>query len=129
MLLFALTPKVDRKQAIAVAALYITDVFIVAGLHNKSAFYIYNHFLLCAQFCAAMWKQKVITRNSVEKETKVLVLTEEEIRILNQIEEGEPVKNIDGMSEATVYRRLGDARKRNDIKDNEELKKLFSDRN
>lgn len=123
MMLFALTPKCSIKQAVAMTALYVTDVFIVAGLHNKSAFYIYSHFLLCTQFCAAMWKQKVVQKKVAE--TQILVLTEEEIKILEQLGEGEPVKNIDGLSEATVYRRLNEACKRNGIENNRKLKEVY----
>lgn len=125
-ILFALTPKVTMKQAVAVASLYITDVFIVAGLHNKSPFYIYTHILLSVQYCTAMWKQKVFNRKS---EHRVLILTPEEIKILEQINNGDAIKSIDGGSEATVYRRLTEARKRNNIEDNKKLKELFSKAN
>ncbi len=121
-ILFALTPKVTVKQAVAVVSLYITDVFIVAGLHNKSPFYIYTHILLSVQYCTAMWKQKVYNRKSVHK---TIILTPEEIDILEQISNGEAIKSIDGSSEATVYRRLNEARKRNNIETNDELKRLY----
>lgn len=121
-ILFALTPKVTMKQAVAVVSLYITDVFIVAGLHNKSPFYIYTHILLSIQYCTAMWKQKVYNRKSVHK---TIILTPEEIDILEQISNGEAIKSIDGSSEVTVYRRLNEARKRNNIETNDELKRLY----
>lgn len=124
--LFALTPKVTKKQAIAVVAIYITDVFIVAGMHNKSPFYIYTHILLSIQYCTAMWKQKVFNRKA---EHKVLVLTPEEIKILEQIKDGDTIKSVDGSSEATVYRRLIEARKRNNIEDNKSLKEMYNKAN
>lgn len=120
--LFALTPKVTIKQAVAVAVLYVTDVFIVAGLHNKSAFYIYNHFLLCSQFVAAMWKQKQINKIHA---TNLIILTPEEIKILKQLVEGKPIKQVSGFLEPTVYRKLSDARERNKVETNSELIELY----
>lgn len=116
--LFALTPKVTKHQAIFVIGLYLTDVFIVAGLHNKTPFYIYTHILLSIQYCTAMWKQKVMNT----KHSKNLILTPDEIEILNQLVSNEKIrKSVDGYSESTVYRRLSDAKERNDFKDNDEL--------
>lgn len=121
-LLFALTPKVNKVKAIFMGGLYITDVFIVAGLHNKGAFYIYTHFMLCAQFCTAMWKQKTIHKSDI---MKTIILTPDEMNIINQLKDGRPVKQIDGFSEATVYRKLKDAKERNNLKNTEELIKNY----
>lgn len=124
-MLFALTPKVTKHQAIFVAGLYLTDVFIVAGLHNKTPFYIYTHILLSTQYCTAMWKQKVITQKQVRIEQKLIILTSEELAILEQLNNGALVKQVEGFSEATVYRKLTEARLRNGIKNNEELIKMY----
>ena len=119
--LFAMTPRVTKHQAVFVVGLYLTDVFIVAGLHNKTPFYIYTHILLSAQYVTAMWKQKVITQERCKAENKILILTPDEIQILDQIKNNEPIKTVEGFSEATVYRKLTEARNRNDISSNEEL--------
>ena len=124
--LFALTPKVTKHQAVFVVGLYLTDVFIVAGLHNKTPFYIYTHILLSAQYVTAMWKQKVITKQQVKAENKMLVLTPEEIQILDQVKNNEPIKTVEGFSESTVYRKLTDARIRNNFKNNDELISEYS---
>ena len=119
--LFALTPKVTKKQAVFVIGLYLTDVFIVASLHNKTPFYIYTHILLSAQYCTAMYKQKVFTLQQSKRQNRLLILTPDEIQILSQIENGEPIKTVEGFSEATIYRKLTEARQRNGFSTNEEL--------
>lgn len=123
--LFALTPKVTKHKAILIVSLYITDVFIVAGLHNKTPFYIYTHILLSIQYCTAMWKQKVVTKEQYSVQTKILILTQDEIKILEQLINGEPIKQVDGFSEATTYRKLTEARDRNGIENNERLIEIY----
>lgn len=114
--LFALTPKVTKQQAYFVAGLYITDVFIVAGLHNKTLFYIYTHIMLSAQYVTAMWKMKV-----TNSKQKFFILTQDELEILNQLKDGNVKKQVEGFSETTIYRKLTEARVRNGCKTNNEL--------
>lgn len=121
MVLFSLTPKVSKSQAFFVAGLYATDIFIVAGMHDKGSYYIWNHFILTAQYCAAMWKQKVICNH----DAKVMILTPDEIEILKKLESGYSKKQIEGYSEASIYRKLTEARERNSCTNNDELLKLY----
>lgn len=123
--LFSLTPKVTKHQAIAFIFLYITDVFIIAGIYNKTPFYIYTQFLLVAQFAAVIWKQKLVRKND---DSKMLVLTPDEMEILSQLENDQLIKQVKGFSEPTVYRKLADARQRNGLSDNQELIKLYKER-
>lgn len=122
MVLFSLTPKVTKKQAVIVAALYVTDVFIVAGMRDKEPYYIWNHFILSAQYCTAMWRQKVIN-NKVE--VKILKLTEEEMAVLDQLRNNEMIKEVDGTCERNVYRKLEKARVRNGFINNKELIAMY----
>lgn len=124
MVLFALTPRVTKHQAVFVIALYVTDVFIVAGMHNKSGYYIWNHFILSAQYCTAMWRQKVYNRN-YNKEVRILKLTEDEINILEQLKNSECIKEVDGSCERNIYRKLEKARGRNNISNNKELIEVY----
>ena len=121
-LLFTILPKVDKKKAIVIAALYVTDIFIVASIHNKQPFYIYVHLLGCLGYCIAMWKLKSSISNN-----KRLKLLPDEIKILTYLSEGRLQKEILEFSENTVYRKLKEARIRNGIKDNEELLMIFMD--
>lgn len=125
MVLFSLTPKVTKRQAVFVVALYVTDVFIVAGMRDKEPYYIWNHFILSAQYCTAMWRQKVINQHYNKTAIRILKLTEEEIEILEQLKNNETIKEVDGSCERNVYRKLEKARERNSITSNAELIQLY----
>lgn len=119
--LFALLPKVNKYYIAIVSAVYLTDIFLISEIYHRSGFYIYSTLLLCLQYVTAMWKQKTITENKCKTESKMLVLTPEEIKILDQIKNNEPIKSVEGFSEPTVYRKLTEARERNGFENNNEL--------
>lgn len=65
----------------------------------------------------AMWKQRTMNKT----DNRILILTPDEIAILNQLKEDDIRKGVEGYSESTVYRKLSAAKDRNGMKDNNEL--------
>ena len=120
-MLFTFTPDVNVKQAVFMTTFYLTDVFVVASLHNKTPWHIYVHLLRCTAFCLAMWYLKVSYNNKPG-----LKLLPDERKILKQLADGKQQKEVQGFSESTVSRKLQKAAKRNKIS-TEELKMRFTD--
>lgn len=122
-LLFTFTPELNLKQGIAMTTFYLTDVFVVASLHDKTPWHIYVHLLRCSAFCLAMWYLKV----TVQKKSELKLLPDER-KILEQLAEGKQQKEVQGFSESTVSRKLQKAADRNKLS-TEELKMRFSKNN
>lgn len=113
--LFLLLPKINKNLIVIISLIYITDIFTVAELYHKSGFYIYSTFLLCAQYITAVWEHKR------KGSGKIMILTPDEIEILNQLKDSNIKKQIEGYSETTIYRKLTEARNRNNYETNDEL--------
>lgn len=104
---------------------YILAVAFVATTHQKSPIHVFIHFGTCsAIYFYAKSILRIFIKNkekSNDKKTVPLKLTDDDIRILDALSNGEDQSHIYGFSAATVSRRLLACKNRNDCKTREEL--------
>lgn len=111
------------RLKIPAITIYALAVLVCLILYRDQASHSIIHSIGCYFF--------YLTAENIMKRLKkpALKLTHEEKNILRQITEGRPKCNIEGFSEATVHRKLKEARERNSLLDTDTLLEQFMTEN